>query len=163
MTSRPLRRSVVSRLTASSRLELTELSGADTLDVARFKEVDHLQPAEAVTLADLAATAAAQGVTIERHDLLLIRTGWLGYVESQPAESAGDEAFSEPGIAYDEDLVAWFHEHEIALLGTDNFTNECWVSWDNSTTMELHVRLMRDLGVLFSELNYLDGLQQTAP
>jgi kynurenine formamidase len=128
------------------------------LDVARFKGVSHLSQGQVVTLADLLATAAAQGVTIEPHDLLLVRTGWLGHFEEGESNRADEDGFSEPGLQYDEDLVDWFFEREIPLLATDGFTNECWIDLNHEKTMELHISLMSELGILFSELNVLDEL-----
>src|SRR5207253_3050517 len=47
------------------------------LDVARHKGVRALEPGYAITVADLEATAAAARVTVQRGDLLLIRTGHM--------------------------------------------------------------------------------------
>src|SRR3989475_2875903 len=47
------------------------------LDVARYKGVRALEPGYAITVADLEATAAAAHVTVQRGDLLLIRTGTI--------------------------------------------------------------------------------------
>src|SRR5438105_15387052 len=47
------------------------------LDVARHKNVDALEPGYAITVPDLEATAAAARVTVQRGDLLLIRTGHM--------------------------------------------------------------------------------------
>ena len=47
------------------------------LDIAGWKGVDHLQLGEAITAADLDACAAAQNVTVQPGDLLLLRTGWI--------------------------------------------------------------------------------------
>src|SRR3989441_8456069 len=47
------------------------------LDVARHKGVRALEPGYAITTADLDATAAAAHVTVQRGDLLLIRTGHM--------------------------------------------------------------------------------------
>src|SRR5881409_4352150 len=47
------------------------------LDVARYKGVRALESGYAITVADLEATAAAAHVTVQRGDLLLIRTGHM--------------------------------------------------------------------------------------
>ena len=46
------------------------------LDVARYKGVDVLEPGYEITVADLEATAKAQGVAVEQGDSVLIRTGF---------------------------------------------------------------------------------------
>src|SRR5258705_293790 len=47
------------------------------LDVARYKGVKHLQANEGITLDDLLKTAEKQKSLIQKHDILLIHTGWL--------------------------------------------------------------------------------------
>lgn len=129
------------------------------LDIARYRGVDYLGPGEAVTLDELLATAKAQGVTLQPHDILLLRTGWYGHVSNDPGSHADSFAeFAEPGLQHSAELVRWFHEMEIAFLGSDNFTNECWASRDDPRTLALHVALMSRLGVVFSEINDLDRL-----
>lgn len=129
------------------------------VDVARHRNVDHLESGAAISLDELLQTAESQGLVIEPHDILLVRTGWLGHVTRHRDEhTTKPEEFAEPGLRYSQELVEWFYENEIALLGCDNFTNECWRSIEERETLALHVALMSRLGVLFSELNGLDEL-----
>jgi Putative cyclase. len=48
------------------------------IDMARYRKKDVLDPGETFTHVDLMAAAEAQGVTIEKRDILIIRTGWIG-------------------------------------------------------------------------------------
>ncbi|MCY4387044.1 MAG: cyclase family protein [Desulfurellaceae bacterium] len=87
------------------------------LDVARYKNLPHLSAGYGISLDELHRTAEHQKLTIEKHDILLIRTGWLNrfFTEGPAAyygENATDEspdtavqAMSEPGIAYSPELV----------------------------------------------------------
>lgn len=129
------------------------------VDVARHMGVDHLEPGYPITLAELLAAAKAQSTEIAPHDILLVRTGWLGHVSLNRSEHGKSmETFAEPGLRYSRQLVEWFHETEIVLLGCDNFTNECFRSVEDRETLALHIALMSRLGVLFSEINALDAL-----
>lgn len=89
-----------------------------------------------ISLDELRQTAAHQQLTIEKHDILLIRSGWLNrfFVEGPTAyyrEDATDESpdtavqsMSEPGIAYSPELMNYFHDVEIPSLGSDTLASE---------------------------------------
>lgn len=131
------------------------------LDVGAHQGEDNgrLPPEACVTLDDLQATAEAQGVTIEPRDILLIRTGSIPrYFDEEP--DAEWEAMTEPGLCYSEDLVEWFAEMEIPFLGADNLGVEKVVQEIDGETViiPLHGALMRDLGVVISEIYWLEDL-----
>lgn len=129
------------------------------VDVARYLGTEHLEPGYPVHIDELLAAAESQKLQIKPHDILLVRTGWLGYVsKNRAAHGTTLDTFAEPGLRYSKKLVEWFHEMEIVLLGTDNFTNECWRTANERETLALHIALMSRLGILFSEINMLDGL-----
>ena len=46
------------------------------LDIPAYRGVEHLGPAEVVTVEDLDGAAAAQGIGFEPGDIVLVRTGW---------------------------------------------------------------------------------------
>ncbi len=127
------------------------------LDVARHRGKAHLAKGETFTHEDLLEVAAAQGVTIEKHDVLVIRTGWIGHwYETTPEEFYAD--FKEPGLTYSPELVSWFHEMEIPNLVTDTIANEVTFEPDTGVTLPLHSALMRNLGVTFTEIAWLEDL-----
>ena len=68
------------------------------LDMARFRGKDNLDKAETFTHEDLMACAESQGVTIEKHDILIIRTNLLKLSFEQG--DAFYEGFCEPGLFY---------------------------------------------------------------
>jgi kynurenine formamidase len=127
------------------------------IDIARHRGQDSLAPAETFGVSDLEAAAQAQGVTIEAHDNLLIRTGWLKVFYEQGAE-VFYENFVEPGLTFSPELVNWFHQKEIASLSTDTIANEVTVEPETGIALPLHAALMRNLGVLFSEILWFEEL-----
>lgn len=129
------------------------------IDIARHRGKQVLDRGETFDHEDLLAAAAAQGVTIERRDILLIRTGWIGsfHIKGQ-AEFFRD--FVEPGLTYSAELVAWFHEMEIPNLVTDTIANEVTVDPVSGVVLPLHSALMRNLGVTFTEIVQLDALAE---
>jgi len=129
------------------------------LDIARFKGVSALTSGEEITLQDLQDCARQQDVAIEPHDILLIRTGWFSIFFTQGPEAFYRD-FMEPGLTYRSELVEWFYRTEIPLLGTDTIANERTVHPDTGVALPLHAALMRNLGVLFNEILWLEDLAQ---
>jgi kynurenine formamidase len=129
------------------------------IDMARHRGKESLEPAETFGVEDLEAAAEAQGVAIEAHDNLLIRTGWLK-VFYDKGKDAFYEKFVEPGLTFSPDLVRWFHEKEIVSLSTDTIANEVTFEPETGIVLPLHAGLMRNLGVLFSEILWFEELAE---
>jgi kynurenine formamidase len=116
-----------------------------------------LDPGETFTHGDLLAAAQRQGTTIEKHDILIIRTGWIGsFYERDRVEFYKN--FVEPGLTYSADLVQWFADMEIPNLVTDTIANEVTSDPESGCVLPLHNALMRNLGVTFTEIAQLDPL-----
>ena len=96
-------------------------------------------------------------MTIEPHDNLLIRTGWPK-VFYDKGRDAFYEKFVEPGLTFSPQLVHWFQEKEIVSLSTDTIANEVTTEPDTGIALPLHAALMRNLGVLFSEILWFEEL-----
>jgi kynurenine formamidase len=77
------------------------------LDVAKWKGKNHLALGEAVTADDLDGCAAAQGVTIQAGDILLVRTGWMQVFSTDRALYDTGE----PGL--DTSTLRWLKEHDV--------------------------------------------------
>lgn len=128
------------------------------LDIARLRGKQRLDRGEPFTHDDLLAAAAAQGVTIEPHDVLLIRTGAIGLFYEIGQEAYLAAPFVETGLMFSEALVRWYHELELPIFATDTIGNE-FTDWESMDYVApLHAALMRNLGVLFSEILWLDDL-----
>jgi kynurenine formamidase len=127
------------------------------IDMARHRGKDHLAKGETFDHTDLEAAAAAQGVTIEQHDILLVRTGFIGYWYKTTPEEFYDN-FNEPGLTYSRELVEWFQAREIPNLVTDTIANETTYEPQTGVALPLHCALMRNLGLTLSEVIWLDDL-----
>ena len=114
------------------------------LDVAAYRGIDHMGPAEVVTVEDLDGAAAAQGTVIEPGDILMIRTGWYK-VFFQDRALWGS---SYPGP--DDGIVPWLKEKDICALGADQPTVEMRRS-ATDTHLPLHRYTLRDLGIYLLE------------
>lgn len=126
------------------------------LDLARFRGKANLESAETFTHEDLLASAAKQGVELRKRDILLVRTNYL-----QLFFDLGDkfyEGFCEPGLVYSPELVQWFADMEIPNLVTDTIANEVTMDPNNGVALVLHNALMRNLGVVFTEITDLEEL-----
>jgi kynurenine formamidase len=126
------------------------------LDMARYRDKTNLDKGETFTHEDLQACAEAQGVQIEPHDVLIIRTNFLQlFFEQGPAFYEG---FNEPGLVYSPELVRWFQDMEIPNLVTDTIANEVTTDPNNGVALPLHCALMRNLGVTLTEICDLEAL-----
>lgn len=128
------------------------------LDIARYRGKRSLGPGEAITVEDLEGAAGAQGVQVRKGDILLLRTGWIGVFYERGPEAFYVKPFSEPGLAYSEELVRWFHEHDVVSLVTDTIANEITQDPETGWVATLHIALMVNLGIVFSEIVQLDQL-----
>ena len=126
------------------------------LDVARFRGKENLDKAETFTHEDLAACAEAQGVKIEKRDILIIRTNFLKLFFDQGEKFY--DGFCEPGLVYSPELVRWFQDMEIPNLVTDTIANEVTIDPNNGIALPLHCALMRNLGVALTEICDLEKL-----
>ena len=127
------------------------------LDMARFRGKDRLGKGETFTHEDLQACAQQQGVTIDKHDIVLIRTGFLrAFHEDGPAKFYED--FNEPGLTFSTELVEWFQRREIPNLVTDTIANEVTYDPVSGVALPLHGALLRNLGVSLTEITWLDDL-----
>ena len=106
---------------------------------------------------DLDACAEAFGVTIERGDILLVRTGmmtrclhegsWEGY--------CGGAA---PGLSLH--CAAWLAEREVAAVATDTWGVEVIPNETHDCFQPLHMVALRDMGLLFGEIFQLEALAE---
>jgi kynurenine formamidase len=129
------------------------------LDMARARGKDWLDKGETFDHNDLEAAAKAQGVGIEKRDILVIRTGFMKCWYSIPHEEFYD-GFNEPGLTYSPGLVKWFQDMEIPNLVTDTIANEVTYDPESGVVLPLHCALMRNLGVAMTEICWLEDLAE---
>lgn len=148
-------------------------------DVARWREsvgrplvMDESDP---ITADDLVSTLAAQGTVPEVGDLLLIRTGWLGwYLErSEDERVALASGHRNPGLHPSEETVELLWDLHVSAIAADNPGLEVWPPGSLHTTEEreairqdparghelfAHQRILPLLGLPIGELFVLDAL-----
>ena len=137
------------------------------LDVPRHRGVDRLEGNSRVTLDEMRACAEAQGVDLEKRDVILLRTGAteLWYAEGPEAyremyeRDHGDEPDVHlPGITYSRELVEWFRDMEIPAYCTDTLGFEQTHSETTGITHSLHPAFIRDLGIAGNEISLFGDL-----
>jgi kynurenine formamidase len=125
------------------------------LDIPRSRGVPWLEPGERITAADLEACARAQGVTVGRGDIVLIRTGQMAQCRSEG--SWGDYAGgSAPGLALD--TAGWIHDHDIAAVASDTWGLEVLPNETDDVFQPLHIILIVHMGLLIGEIFDLEAL-----
>jgi kynurenine formamidase len=127
------------------------------LDMARHRGKERLDLDEPYSHTDLLECAEAQHVEIRKRDILLVRTGYLTMFYANRAKWAQDVRM--PGLEYSRELVEWFHEMEIPSIGNDTLGVEVLADPEN-IDIPLHCALMRNLGVTFTEVLWLEGLAE---
>lgn len=129
------------------------------LDMAAYKGKDFLDKGDLLHLDDLLGCAERQGVTIEKHDILCLRLGFLQLLRVQGPETFYKD-FLEPGLTYSAELVDWFHKMEIPCLSTDTISNETEIDPAIGVQIPLHCALMRNLGITFNEVCNFEELNK---
>jgi kynurenine formamidase len=154
-------RSTVDAMDRASVLPIAEkgvVGRGVLIDVARHRGKQWLEKGETFDHTDLEAAAAAQGVEIEPHDVLVVRTGWMRYWYELNDPETFYTDFKEPGLTYSRELVEWFRDKEIPNLVTDTIANEVTTEPGTGVALPLHCALMRNLGVTLTEIAWLDDL-----
>jgi kynurenine formamidase len=106
-----------------------------------------------VTRAQLEDAARKAGVTIERGDVVLVRTGWLETMLLDPHYYDG-----EPGI--DVEAGRWLAEAGVAAIGSDNFAVE-HIPFPKDTVFPVHQLVIRGYGIALIEGLVLKELAAT--
>jgi len=128
------------------------------LDVARFHGREILAPDHAIPIDDLEAVAAAQNVTIEPGDIVLIRTGHIRHftINGDRAAFNNSQAGLHPACA------EWLYDKSIAAVAADNLAVET-ISYENFTAgvpLAMHMACLRDMGMPLGEMFNLDALAE---
>ncbi|ODT12258.1 MAG: cyclase [Microbacterium sp. SCN 70-18] len=131
------------------------------LDVGRFLQPDsrELPDGYAITVADLEGCAAAQGVSVGRGDIVLVRTGQLARARRDGwGDYAGGPA---PGLSLT--TAGWLHRTEIAAIATDTWGFEVRPNeFDVPAFQPLHQVVIPNLGLTIGEMWDLEELGSAA-
>ncbi len=115
-------------------LDIVALRGGETFCAA----------GDPITPDELDAAASAQGVTVSRGDIVLVRTGWWSRFMA-----SGDGR--EPGAGLDWRCASWLHDHEVAAVAADNLMVEDPASGVDGTFLPMHMLCLRDMGLMLGE------------
>jgi kynurenine formamidase len=126
------------------------------LDVARHRGVERLAGGEVITPDDLEATERAEGVHVERGDVLLVRTGHLRVFTLDQNREGYMRVMPGLGIA----CVEWLHAREVAAVATDTSAVEVIPFEDPSLPLPVHALCIRDMGLTLGEMFDLDVLAE---
>ena len=136
-----------------------------------YDEPDPIEPD------DVVACLAAQGTTVEDGDVLLLRTGWLGWYRTLDDDTRRGMAteFASPGLRPGIPTAAMLWDLHVSAVAADNPALELWpvgslaegdwraaVRDDRSRTPEffVHTALLPLLGLPIGELFDLDALAE---
>jgi kynurenine formamidase len=126
------------------------------LDVARFKNVDHLPDGYGIANAELDACAHAQNVAIGRGDFVIIRTGQLEKCLKQGwGAFAGGDA---PGVKFEN--CYWCQDKEIAAICSDTWGVEVRPNETAEANQPWHWVVIPAMGLTMGEMFYLKELAE---
>jgi kynurenine formamidase len=116
------------------------------LDIVRHRGAETaLEPGQTITPEELDEVARAQGVTVGKGDIVLVRTGWWNkFLET------GDCHTTASGLEWR--VAAWLHDLEVAAVASDNIAVEDHLNPGiEGMFMPLHCLCLRDMGLMLGE------------
>lgn len=114
------------------------------IDMAAHAGVEVLEPLASFGAAEIQAAAAAQGVTVQRGDVVLFHTGWLSRM--------GDRDLfvgQAPGI--NADGAAWLVEQGVVAVGADTAGLETNAPSPDGKVLPVHAMLIAENGIYILE------------
>ncbi|KAK9452465.1 hypothetical protein V1511DRAFT_464465, partial [Dipodascopsis uninucleata] len=117
---------------------------------------------QAISLDQLLAVADYQGITFEKGDILLVRTGWMAkynemYEQGELDQIAGSPTPSLIGLDQSEEIKEWLHDQYFSVVGGDQPAFE---AWPKKGDWHLHEYLLACWGVLIGEMLDLEELSK---
>lgn len=127
------------------------------------RPLQHL-PGEPIGVALLEETLAAQGTTLARGDLLVLRTGFEAHRAAHPGRRG------HAGLEQSREMLAWLWDHRIPLVAADTVALECVPpvptspftrpdATDSNDSL-MHAELIALLGLVVGELWNLEALAE---
>ena len=115
------------------------------INMASHKGVEMMKEGEVISADDIKAAALAQGVTIERGDVVIFHTGWLGLLGKENQRYASGE----PGI--DVKAAEYLATLEVIAVGMDNWGIEAVPFPNPARVWEGHQVLLAKNGIYILE------------
>ena len=125
------------------------------LDVARALGRDVLEPGHPISPADLDAACELAGVTPERGDIVLVRTGQMVHLEPDRRDLV---AYTWPSPGLTIETATWFHAHDVAAVATDTFVFEVYPCQYEDAYLPVHVLHLVEMGLTQGQNWVLDPL-----
>jgi kynurenine formamidase len=119
------------------------------LDIQRLRGVDWLEIDQCISADELQAAEAAQGVTVDEGDILLIATG-----RDERRRIKGPWSPADGLAGLDASCVAWLHDRKVALLGSDGVSDAIPSGNAEGWPMPIH-----QCGIVAMGLHLLDNLR----
>lgn len=113
--------------------------------------VDFIGPGNDITPEELDDALSAQGVVVERGDVVMVRTGWIAKFRE-----TGNSIEPSSGLSWR--CASWLHDHEVAAVAADNIMVESFDSGVEGMFLPLHLLTLREMGMMLGEFWYLDAL-----
>ncbi|MEM7078788.1 MAG: cyclase family protein [Pseudomonadota bacterium] len=115
------------------------------LDIAKLKGVDILSAGTAINVEEIEAAAKVGGFQIEKGDVVLLHTGWLDVMDTDPVKFMT----SQPGLGLAG--AKYLAAKGIVAVGADNWALEVLPSEDPSHAFPVHPELLAKNGVYILE------------
>ena len=115
------------------------------LDVAGHRGKAVLDPGTAINSSEIKAVAKAQGVQIEKGDVVLFHTGWLNVSDTDPAKFMSGE----PGLGLDG--ARYLAGLGVVAIGSDTWAVEVIPHEDPKQAFPVHPELLAKNGVYILE------------
>jgi kynurenine formamidase len=125
------------------------------LDIPRLKGVEHLELGYPITTEDLEEAAKRANVAVGRGDILLIRTGHIGYCRAK-GEWGGYAGGDAAGLSFD--TAGWLYRREIAGVAADTWGVEVRPNQLKGINQPWHRVTIPNMGLLVGELFDLEEL-----
>jgi kynurenine formamidase len=121
------------------------------IDILKYRGVDFLEPGNDVTTEELDDALRAQKISLEKGDIVMVRTGWIAKFRE-----TGNAMEPSSGLSWR--CAQWLHEHEAAAVAVDNIMVESLQSGVEGMFLPLHVLALREMGMMLGEFWNLDAL-----
>lgn len=122
------------------------------IDIPASKNTENLPANYRINAADLQAALRQQKVSLQKGDVVLIRTG-----QAKHYEDAHKFLDQYPGINLE--AVKWLIEdQQVMLLGADNLSFEAFPPERSDNWVPVHTYLLAEKGVMFIEQMFLEDL-----
>jgi kynurenine formamidase len=126
------------------------------LDIPKLKKKDWLAPGEAIYPEDLDDAAAMAKVSVERGDIVLVRTGQMAQCRAQKSWGGYAGTADAPGLSLT--CAEWIYRKEIAGYATDTWGTEVLPNETPDVLQPIHCVSLVHTGILIGEIFDLDGL-----